>query len=240
MALSRSLTQDIARAAGQMTDRRFLGVLLLSLTLTVGLLAGVSLLASLALGFLPATVTLPLIGEVSTPIGWIQGAAVIGVLAASVFLMIPVSAAFVTLFADRIVRAVDAKWYPDRRGSGARGMLEQMGEALRLLIVSLLIMVLALFVLLLTGPLAPFLFIALNGYLLGREFFETVAAHYMPARQAAALRRRHRFTVWIAGMALTVPLVVPIMNLIVPVLGTAAFTHLVQRSRAGVEVPNPA
>ncbi|MEM6422835.1 MAG: EI24 domain-containing protein [Pseudomonadota bacterium] len=231
-SLSASLGGDVARALSQMTDRRFLGVLGLALALTIGLLAALSGAMAALLGLLPATLTLPVIGEITTPIGWIQGAAVGGLLVASVFLMIPVSAAFVTLFVDRIVAAVDDRWYPDRRGTASRSVLEQIGEAARTTGAMVFINLLALVFLLLTGPLAPLLFIALNGYLLGREYFETVAAHYMPARDARQLRRRRGLTVWLAGMALALALVIPVMNLIAPVLGTAAFTHLVQRHRA--------
>lgn len=229
--LSPGLVGDAGRALAQALDRRFLGVLAMSVGLTVFLLAGLAAVLGLLAGFLPASVTLPLIGEVATPVGLVQGLAVVGTLVASAFLMIPVSAAFVTLFVDRIVVAVDARHYPDRRGDARRGMLEQAGEALRLIVVVVLINLVALLLFLLAGPLAPVLFYALNGYLLGREFFETVAAHYMSAREAKALRRRNRFTVWVAGIALAVPLTVPIMNLLMPVLGTAAFTHMVQRLR---------
>lgn len=229
---SRSLAGDVALALGQMTDRRFLGVLAASLALTVGLLVGLAALAGFAFGFLPESVTLPWIGEVTTPVGWIQGLAVGGVLLASVFLMIPVAAAFVTLFVDTVVRAVEDRHYPDRRGGQGRRLVEDVIEAARLTAAVILVNLVALVFYLVAGPLAPVLFYALNGYLLGREFFETVAAHYMTADAARALRRRNNATVWLAGVAMAVPLTVPVMNLLIPVLGTAAFVHTVQRLRA--------
>ncbi|MEM6489518.1 MAG: EI24 domain-containing protein [Pseudomonadota bacterium] len=229
---SGGLADDVSRAVGQMGDPRFLGVLARALGLTVGLLVGLGALIYAALGLLPETMDLWLLGEVPTPVSWIRGAAVLGLLAASSFLMIPVAAAVVGLFADRIVAAVDGRWYPDRRGAATRPLAEQLGEALRTLLVVLAINLLALVLLLVTGPLAPFLFYALNGYILGREFFESVAAHYMGVGAARALRKKHGFRVWLAGTVMAVPLTIPIMNLLIPVLGTAAFTHMVQRLRA--------
>lgn len=230
--LNRGLAGDVSRAIAQMLDRRFLGVLLTALGLTIGLLLVLATLLGVLAGFIPASVDLPLLGEVPTPVGLFQGLAVLGVLLGSAFLMIPVSAAFVALFVDRIVVAVDLRHYPDRRGTASRQVLEQIGEAARTASMIVLINLVALILLLLTGPLAPFLFYALNGYILGRETFETVAAHYMPAAEARSLRKRHRMTVWVGGIMMAVPLTIPIMNLLIPVLGTAAFTHTVQRLRA--------
>ncbi|MEL6768692.1 MAG: EI24 domain-containing protein [Pseudomonadota bacterium] len=227
---STGLFGDFRRALVQAADRRFLGVLLISVGASIGLLVGFCAVLAFLVGFLPESFTLPLLGwEVDTPFTGLRGLAVAAVLLASVFLMIPVSAVFVNLFVERIVDAVEARWYGGpARGSG-RGFMEQAGEAARLagivLALNLLVLILSLF----TGPLAPFLFLAANGYLLGREFFETVAARMMPARDARALRKRHRWQVWLAGVLMTVPLTIPVMNLVIPVLGVASFTHTVHR-----------
>ncbi|MEM9784752.1 MAG: EI24 domain-containing protein [Pseudomonadota bacterium] len=230
--LSQGLAGDLRRAVAQALDRRFLGVLLRALGLTVGLLVVLAAILGTLAGFIPASIDLPLIGAVPTPVGLFQSVAVIGTLLASAFLMIPVSAAFVALFVDRVVVAVDTRHYPDRRGAATRRVVEQIGEAARTAFLVVVINIVALVLLLLTGPLAPFLFYALNGYILGRETFETVAAHYMSAREARALRKRHGLTVWLGGTMMAIPLTIPIMNLLIPVLGTAAFTHTVQRLRA--------
>jgi hypothetical protein len=67
---------------------------------------------------------------------------------------------------------------------------------------------------------ASLLFWAVNGYLLGREYFETVAHAAGSARQGAvALRRANAGTVWLAGALMAAPLSLPLVNLFVPVLG---------------------
>ena len=51
---------------------------------------------------------------------------------------------------------------------------------------------------------------------------------------ARALARRHLGRLWLAGTAMAVPLSVPLVNLVVPILGVAVFTHQYHRlARAG-------
>ena len=87
----------------------------------------------------------------------------------------------------------------------------------------------ALAVYLTVPPLAPFVFWALNGWLLGREYFHLAALRRMPREEAVRLRRRSGAQVWALGTLMAVPLTVPVVNLAVPVLGAAAFTHLLHR-----------
>ena len=47
--------------------------------------------------------------------------------------------------------------------------------------------------------------------------------------KASALRRKNAARIWIAGIAMAIPMSVPVLNLIVPVLGVAVFTHQFHR-----------
>ena len=88
---------------------------------------------------------------------------------------------------------------------------------------------LALVVYLFSGPLAPFVFWSVNGFLLGREYFQLVAMRRIGRDGAKALRRKHGFSIFVAGLLMTIPLSIPIINLLVPVLGAATFTHQFHR-----------
>jgi uncharacterized protein involved in cysteine biosynthesis len=81
----------------------------------------------------------------------------------------------------------------------------------------------------LSGPFAPLVFWAVNGYLLGREYFQMAAMRRLGRDGAAALRRRHRGQIFAAGLLMAAPLSLPLVNLVVPVLGAATFTHLFHR-----------
>ena len=229
-----ALIGDFLRALGQLPDRRFLWVFLKSLALTILLLIGMAAAGGWLAGFVPTGLgTWPLVGEVSLPSIGLQGLAIGGVIVASSFLMIPVAAMFVGFFLDEIADAVEARHYPGlpepRRGS----FLGDLGAALRftltVLLVNLLALIPYLVFLVLMPPLAVALIYGINGYLLGREYFELVAVRHIPLPEAASLRRRHWARVWLAGILMAIPLTIPIMNLLVPVLGVATITHQYHR-----------
>jgi uncharacterized protein involved in cysteine biosynthesis len=43
---------------------------------------------------------------------------------------------------------------------------------------------------------------------------------------AIAARKRHSARIWLAGTLMAAPLSIPVVNLFVPILGAATFTHL--------------
>lgn len=226
------LIGDIALALGQALDRRFVSVLLRGILLTIGLLAlatwGVAWLATL----LPDSLgTWPWVGEVTIPEIGVQGLAIGAMLLLSMVLMFPVAAVFVGFFLDEIAEAVEHRHYPSLPPATPPGYVAGLLNAIKFGGVVILANMLALILYVISGPLAPFVFYVVNGYLLGREYFQVVAERRMPAREANALRRRHSLQVLAGGIAMAVPLSIPILNLVVPVLGVAASTHLFHRVR---------
>jgi uncharacterized protein involved in cysteine biosynthesis len=69
---------------------------------------------------------------------------------------------------------------------------------------------------------------------LGEGLFEGVAQRRMGVAEARALRRQRRLPVWALGAAFAGLAVVPGLNLLVPVLGTAAMTHLLHMKTGGL------
>lgn len=220
---------DFLKALGQIGDRRFRRVVMIGVALTLALLVGLGWLANWAVVWLvPDQVVLPWIGPVGgldTVAGW---GSVLLMLAASVFLMVPVASAFTGLFLEDVAAAVEDRHYT-LPPADPLPMSEQLREAAGAFGILLVANIIGLFVFLFAGPLAPLLFIAMNGFLLGREYFVLVAMRRIGRQAAYAMRRRHAAQVWLAGALMAVPLSVPILNLIVPVLGVATFTHLFHR-----------
>jgi uncharacterized protein involved in cysteine biosynthesis len=233
------LIADFLRAAGQMLDRRFLGVLARALALTVALLAGFSAGAVWLVGFLPPTFDLWLVGEVDTPLAAIRAATLGALVIASAFLMFPVAAAFVGLFLDEIADAVEARHYPDLGKARGLTLWQEIRAGVTFAAFVLAVNAVAFVFYLLSGPLAPFVFWAVNGYLLGREYFEMVAARRIGPEGTRELRRRHGLRIWVAGTLMAVPLSVPVLNLVVPLAGVATFTHMFHRlwRRSGISAP---
>ena len=221
---------DVAKAAGQLGDPAFQRVLWTGLALTVSLLVAFGAVFVWGLNWLlPDTVALPWIGE----IGWLDdiasGLSVIGLMVLSVFLMVPVASAFTSFFLDDVTDAVEAKHYPQLTPAPRLSLADSIRDGAGFLGVLILANLAAFAAYLVLPPFAPFIFYALNGFLLGREYFQLIAARRLGREGAAALRRRHTLRIWAAGCVMAVPLTVPIVNLLVPLVGAAAFTHLYHR-----------
>lgn len=221
------------KALGQIDDPRFRRVLGLGILLAVALLAGIYALFLQVIGWLtPDSIDVPLIGPITgikTLLGW---ASLLLMLGLSVFLMVPVASAFTGLFLEDVAAAVEARHYPHLPPARPMPLGEALRQSVNFLGVLIAANVLAIVLYIFSGPLAPLVFWGLNGFLLGREYFTLVALRHLPEDEAKALRSRNFGRVWLAGTLMAVPLSVPILNLVIPVLGVATFTHLYHRLRA--------
>jgi CysZ protein len=169
-----------------------------------------------------------------TDLRWIDMTVdVLGGLAAVVltFILFPgVVAAILSLFADRIIAAVEARYYPHLPPPREPPLVEQALIALRFLamVVVLNIMALPLYLVPVVNALV---FYGLNGYLLGREYFEMVAPRRLDSESRRGLWRRRRLGFVLAGVAFAFLSTLPLVNLLAPVLAAAAMTHLVESYR---------
>lgn len=221
---------DALRALSQMGDPAFRRVLALGVGLTIGLLiAAVTGAGALVGWFVPDDMTLPWIGR----LGWLDdlaaGGAVLTLLAASVFLMVPVASLFTGFFLESVAEAVEARHYPEAGSAPRTPLSASLRESAAYLALLITANAAALVVYLTVPPLAPFIFWGVNGLLLGREYFQVTALRRLGREEAARLRRRHLPQIWAAGVLMAVPLTIPVVNLAVPVLGAATFTHLFHR-----------
>ncbi len=225
---------SFAKALAQMGDKRFRRVLLLGLALTIALLfatyAGVLVLVSWLTG---DVVTLPLVGEVrwvDDLLGW---SSLVLMLIMSVFLMMPVASAITSLFLDDVAAAVEARHYPDLPPVPRLPWMDTVRDTFAFLglLIGANLLALLLYAVLPFATLA--IFWALNGFLLGREYFQLAAMRRLGRDGARDLRRRHWLRIWLAGVLMAIPLSVPLLNLIIPILGAATFTHLVHALRSG-------
>jgi uncharacterized protein involved in cysteine biosynthesis len=97
---------------------------------------------------------------------------------------------------------------------------------LRLTGLTLLLNLLALPVYLLAPGINLFLFLALNGYLLGRGYFEVVALRRLDAGEARAVRRRFAGRIFLGGVVIAGLFALPFVNLVAPVIATAFMLHI--------------
>ena len=161
---------------------------------------------------------------------WIFGAASVAAVFATSFLLFPAVAAIaIGLFLDDIAEAVEARHHPNLPAARDQPWSEMIGGTVSFVAVVVAVNLLALplyLLLLFVPPLNLFVYYAVNGYLLGREYFELVAVRRMDARSAKELRRRFRGKVFLAGVIVAFFLSIPIVNLLAPIVATGFLVHV--------------
>jgi CysZ protein len=218
MAGPNPVLRPLTLAIGQLDDPAFVRVLLQSLALSAlcfaAILAGMLWVVSQAT-VLPAW------------LAWIAG--ITGTIGASLlafWLFLPMAAALGTLFIETIAGAVERRHYPGMPPGDAASLAVQVWDGiavgLRVLVFSVVALVLAL---LLPG-IGLVLAWAVAAYAIGRGLFVAVAMRRMSRLDAELLYRRHRGIVLTQGGLIALASYVPLMNLLIPLIGTAAMVHV--------------
>ncbi len=215
------------KTLAQVGDPRFRKVLMLGVGLTLALLMGTYVLFFFGVQWLVGPqVTLPILGEVT----WLDDILSIGsiflMMVLSVFLMIPVASAITSMFLDEVAQAVEDRHFPALPKATEPTFLEAVRDTVNFLGVLIAANLLALVLYFMFPPVAMFIFWGLNGFFLGREYFTLAAARRVGMPEARQMRRQHLGTIWLAGTLMAMPLSIPVLNLIIPILGAATFTHI--------------
>ncbi|QDC10857.1 hypothetical protein FHY55_17160 [Oceanicola sp. D3] len=230
---------DFGKAVNQMFDGRFLKVLAMGLGLTLLLLFGVYGVFLMFLDWVtPDSFTI--FGREVTWIDDLLSWASIALMALmSIFLMVPVASAFTGLFLEDVAAAVEDRHYPELpdvpRFPWTEALRDSLGFFGILIVVNVLMLILYIF----AGPLIPLLFWAINGLLLGREYYQMVAMRRIGRKAANESRRRHFGKIWFAGTLMAIPLSFPLINLFIPILGVATFTHMFHRLEPNLAALTP-
>ena len=224
---------DFLRSIAQFDDPKFRRVLWRGLGLTIVLLAAACLLVSYGVNqLLSSALVAGMIGEQSWLGSLFNIGGVLLTIALSIWVMVPVASAIIALFLDEVAQAVEARHYPHLPKQTAAKLQDQILVSIRFLGLLILANIAALILSMILPFLAPVVFWATNGYLIGREFFQMAAMRRVPRTQAQELLRRHQGAIWYAGILMAIPLTIPLVGLFIPILGAATFTHLFERLRA--------
>lgn len=165
------------------------------------------------------------VDQAGTVAGFAAGLALAVLLA---FLIGPVSAVIASLFLDDVAEVVERESYPEAPQGTAMAFLPGLVLSVKFFGVVILGNLLA-FALLLVPGVNLAAFFVVNGYLLGREYFEFAALRYRPESEAKALRSRYGTTVFFAGLVIAAFLAVPLLNLLTPMFAAALMVHLHQK-----------
>lgn len=149
----------------------------------------------------------------------------IGLALALALLLSSVTAIIAGLFLDDVAEVVEKRDYPTDTPGTAMPIGEAIVASLKFFGVVVLGNIVA-FILLFVPGINIAAFFLVNGYLLGREFFEFAAMRFRSASEARAFRSRHGGTVFIAGLVIAGFLAIPVVNLLTPLFAAGMMVHL--------------
>ena len=214
----------LTRALGQLSDpafrhvifKTFLWSLAMSIALILAAAWGVTQIQATGIGWLDGTIE------------FLGGGAafIIAIILFPGFALIVVG-----LFLEDIARAVEARHYPDLPEPRHQPLREAIWLAVKLAFIAMILNLLVLPIYLIP-VLNIFVFYGLNGYLLGREYFELAALRRMDEPDARQLRRRHGIRVFVAGVVIAFLLSIPLVNWFMPVVAAAFVLHVFEGLRA--------
>ena len=211
----------ISRTISQLFSPPFRSVLWKSIGLTLAMLIGLWFLVQAA----SSVFLLPMLSNYSwlaAAFVWILGA---GLILGMGFLIAPVTSVFAGVFLDEIAEEVEATYYPGDNPGQALSVSRSIGITARFFGLVLLGNIAAFMLVMFLG-LGVLVFFLLNGYLLGREYFQFAALRHHTSKQVETLRQNYSFEVFVAGLAIAVVLSIPIVNLLTPLFAGALMVHV--------------
>ncbi len=216
------MIEAISTTISDLLSKPFRMVLIKSLGLTIILLiAALFTIPSLA-SIIPWT---PFDGS-STVFGIIAGITTFLLMG---YLIVPITALFAGLFLDDIATVVEQQHYDYKPKGLAMPLSQSLWIATKFMLIVIVTNILLLpFIFI--GGLGIILIYAVNGYLLGREYFELAALRHHTVAEVKTLRRQNRTTIYGAGVLIAVLATIPFVNLLVPIFATSLLVHIYHKS----------
>ncbi len=139
--------------------------------------------------------------------------------------MLPVFTVLISgLFQEKVIQRVESAYYPEARANESPNFMAELMHDIRFTVVALILNMIVLPLYLIGIGFA--ISIALNSYLLGREFFEGVAGYHIGKVEARQLGKKNRRGRYVGGLVITVITLTPVVNLFAPIIGTVWMIHL--------------
>jgi CysZ protein len=218
-------------AIEQLGDPRIRGVIIRAVLISAALFVGLMFAA----GWLLSGLSVFGISWIDSAVSFLGGGAafVIGL-----FLFPAFTGIIISFMLEEIASAVEARHYPNLPAAREEPVMEMVGNAVRFtgvtVFLNLLVFILVVPIMLVTIvliPFIPFVFYALNGYLLGREYFEFAAVRRLDPAPGRTLRRQFRIRVFMCGIAIAVLMTIPFVNWLMPVVAASYMVHVFEGVR---------
>jgi uncharacterized protein involved in cysteine biosynthesis len=149
-----------------------------------------------------------------------------GAVLLTLFLFSLVAVLIASLFVGAVAAAVERRWYPGLPAPRRQPLGEAVSLVLGFMGASLLWNLAALPLYLFVPGANAVIFLVVNGYLLGREYFELAAQRRVDRRTIVRLRRSYPFRLLFGGMLIAGLSFVPLANFVTPIVATAFMLHV--------------
>lgn len=222
------MIEPFVKAALQLPEPAFRRALWRGLGLSAGTLFGLGAILHVGLGMI-----------VVFGIGWIDwfvhALGHLAYVALSWVLFPSVATLAISVFTDEIAEAVEKRHYPSDPPGRPETVGAAIGASVRLVLLSILLNLLVLPLYLVPG-LNLVIYVLVNGILLGREYFGQVARRHVDAKTADRIRRSGRWRLLLPRFAIAGLFAVPVVNLLAPLLATAAMVHVFKDLQKKAEI----
>jgi CysZ protein len=217
-----NVLDPLGRALSQLNDPVFLGVVWRSLAWSA-----LCFIALVAIAVWSVNHLLALHGWWAWAAGLLSG---IGAALLAFWLFLPVAAVIGTLFMERIAVAVERRYYPFLPPPRGAPLTVQIWDGLAVGARILLLNLAALVLVLIIPGVGLVLAWAIGAFAIGRGMFVAIAMRRMSRPEAETLYRRERAAVLTQGGIMALACYLPLLNLLLPVIGTAAMVHVLDRA----------
>lgn len=222
----------VAKSFAQLGDPKLRWVILKSLGLAALLYIALWVGAYFLVQATP-TIEIAWLGE--TPNRWLNSLlrflAGLAAVVLPLFLFPAFFGIIVSIFLEEVADAVEERHYPHLGHAPGIPIWVGIWSGVKflLLLVGINLALLPIYIVLLFFPLLSVaLFCVVNGYLCSVEYFELVGLRRQKMAEVTALRRANRGRLWGAGILIAAAGIVPFLNLLAPILGTALMVHVRQ------------
>ena len=230
----------LSKSVAQFSDPAFRGVLIRSILASLAVFLVLWVAAWFGLSLVEPALEAWLLGDgaegfLATAVSFLLDALFLASLLVVSFLLFPaVVAIAMSLLLEDIASAVEQRHYPGQPPAREQPWVEMLLDTIGFVAVTIAVNLLALplyLLFLFIPPLNFFVFYGVNGYLLGREYFELVAVRRLESASGRRLRRRYRGRVFLAGVIIAALLSFPLINLVTPIVATAFLVHVFEDLR---------